>query len=150
MRYTNLRPIVDTQSTDNINKLLEPIYSQHGGTLEVLVKRFLFEVGTSADDCEIVSKDIYVSLLNANKFCSHLVAKELSDIELFEDSVHFHLVDFPRGVFKKCHRKIFDILKNQGFKKVILDDYTRAGFDIWGRYGFTGSYLGNSRVKILR
>lgn len=149
MRYTNLRPIVDTQSTDHINKLLKPIYTKHGGTLEVLVKRFLFEAGESPADCKNIQKDEYVNLLKSRKFCRNLVIKELSDIELFEDSVHFHLVDFQKGGFKACHKEIFEILKKEGFKKIILDDYTRAGFDIWGKYGFTGSYLSNSRVKFL-
>lgn len=149
MRYTNLRPIVHTHRTDRTNKLLQPICAKHGGTLEVLVKRFLFEVGTSAAECENVSKDTYMNTLKDNQLCFSLVEKELSDIDLFEDSVHFHLVDFPRGAFRKCNKEIFAILKSEGFKKVILDDYTRAGFDIWAAYGFTGSYLSNSRVKNL-
>jgi len=149
MRYTNLRPIVDTQSTDYINKLLKPIYTKYNGTLEILVKRFLYEAGETAANCKSISKHDYIELLKSRRFCKNLVTKELSDIELFEDSVHFHLVDFPKGGFKACHKEIFETLKKEGFKKIILDDYTRAGFDIWGKYGFTGSYLSNSRVKFL-
>jgi hypothetical protein len=149
MRYMNLRPIVDKHRTEEINQVIKPICDQHKGVVELLVKGFLFELGESPSTCQNVSKHKYVAELNKREYCRNLVEKELADIELFEDSVHFHLVDFPKGGFKKCHNKIFDAIRDAGYKKIILDDYTRAGFDIWSKYGFTGGYLSNSRVKYL-
>jgi len=149
MSYTNLRPTVNEQKTAWVNSLIAPIATQHGGTLECVVREWVFEVGQSAATCTPTTKHAYIKRLIAKSLCGQLIEKEIADIELYERSVHFHLVDFPRGAFAKAHNKIFDLLKQVGFDKVILDDYTRAGYDVWGKYGFSGNYLSNTRVKVL-
>ena len=147
--YTNLRPVFDRDKAAVMDSILMPVCAAHRGLIETRVKSYAFEVGPSALGSKEIPRLEYIKLLNSGSFCPDLIAKEMLDITLHDQAIYFHLVDFPKGAFWKCHEKVFDLVRKAGYSKVIVDDYNRSGGDAWEKYGFTGKYLDNLRVKHL-
>jgi hypothetical protein len=147
--YTNARPIYNKSAAAVADSALMPLCVEGGGLIETKVKEFVFEVGRSALDCKLVSLEEYMGEMTKRRYCRDLIAKELMEIDLHERAIYFHLVDFPKGHFREVSERIFEVIKGLGYSKILVDDYNRSGKDIWGKYGFSGKYLDNLRVKHL-
>lgn len=147
--YTNARPVYNKVAAALADSTLMPLCVEGGGLIETKVREFVFEVGKSALDCKTVSLEEYMAVMTRFKYCRDLVAKELMDIDLHDKAIYFHLVDFPKGQFKEVADRVFDTIKHLGYTKILIDDRNRSGRDVWGKYGFTGKYLDNLRVKYL-
>lgn len=126
-----------------------PVCVKFSGLVETSVRELIFEIGVSALASELVTAEEYIAEISTRGHCAELISKELSDIALYHNSIQFSLVEFPRGNFYKAHTEIFSIVRKLGYENIIIDDYSRAGKDIWKRYGFSGEYLSNTRVKKL-
>ena len=149
MIYTNARPIYDKEAEAIADAALLPICARVEGVIETKVRGFLFEVGKSALCCKLVSADEYMGEMVKRNYCRDLIAKEMMDIDLHHRAIYFHLVDFPKGHFKEVSDDVFNTIKQLGYNKILIDDYNRSGRDVWSRYGFSGKYLDNLRVKYL-
>lgn len=147
--YTNARPVFNKDKAAVADATLMPICVEFGGVIETKVLEFVYEVGKSALNCKLVSLDEYFNEMTKRRYCRDLLAKEMMDIDLHDKAIYFHLVDFPKGQFYKASERVFDTIKSLGYDKVLIDDYNRSGRDIWGKYGFSGKYLDNLRVKHL-
>lgn len=149
MSYTNARPIYDKEAAAIADAALLPLCVGVGGLIETKVRVFLFEVGKSALNCKLVSADEYMGEMVKRNYCRDLIAKEMMDIDLHHKAIYFHLVDFPKGHFKEIADRVFKTIKQLGYDKILVDDYNRSGRDVWSKYGFSGKYLDNLRVKYL-
>ena len=149
LKYTNARQIYNTAKSTAADSALLQVCVEFSGLIETQVKEFAFEVGTSALDCEVVTAEEYLEEISTAKICPELFNKELAEIELLNNAIYFYVVDFPPGKFKKAASRIFAIIKNLGYDKIIINDTNRTGQDIWSSYGFSGAYLDNVRIKIL-
>lgn len=147
--YTNARPVFDKDAAAVADAALMQLCVEGGGVIETKVRGFVFEVGKSALNCKLVSLEQYMGEMVKRSYCSDLIAKELMDIDLHDKAIYFHLVDFPKGRFSGIADRVFELIKDLGYSKILVDDYNRAGRDVWGRYGFSGKYLDNLRVKHL-
>ena len=147
--YTNARPIFDKDAAAVADAALMPLCVEGGGVIETKVRGFVYEVGKSALNCELVSLEQYMGEMTKRRYCRDLIAKELMDIDMHDKAIYFHLVDFPKGQFRAVADRVFELLRDLGYEKVLVDDYNRTGKDAWGKYGFSGSYLDNLRVKHL-
>ena len=147
--YTNARPVYDKDAAAVADAALMPLCVEYGGVIETKVRGFVFEVGKSALNCKLVSLEEYMGEMTKRHYCRDLIAKELMDIDMHDRAIYFHLVDFPKGQFRAISDRVFEVIKDLGYSKILIDDYNRSGKDIWGKYGFTGKYLDNLRVKYL-
>ena len=147
--YTNARPIFDKDAAAVADAALMPLCVEGGGVIETKVRGFVFEVGKSALNCKLVSLEDYMGEMTKRQYCRDLIAKELMDIDMHDKAIYFHLVDFPKGRFNAISAQVFELIKDLGYNKILVDDYSRSGRDVWSRYGFTGKYLDNLRVKYL-
>lgn len=147
--YTNARPVYNKAAAAVADSALMPLCVEGGGLIETKVLEFAYEVGKSALDCRLVSLEKYMGEMTKRRYCRDLIAKELMEIDLHEGSIYFHLIDFPKGHFKEVAERVFDTIRHLGYKKILIDDRNRSGRDVWGRYGFSGKYLDNLRVKHL-
>ena len=148
--YTNARPVYDKDAAAVADAALMPLCVEYGGVIETKVRGFVFEVGKSALNCKLVSLEEYMGEMTKRRYCRDLIAKELMDIDMHDRAIYFHLVDFPKGQFYKASEKVFEVIKSLGYDKILVDDYNRSGKDIWSKYGFSGKYLDNLRVKHLQ
>jgi hypothetical protein len=147
--YTNARPVYNKSAAAVADSALMPLCVEGGGLIETKVKEFVYEVGKSALDCKLVSLEEYMGEMTKRRYCRDLIAKELMEIDLHDRAIYFHLVDFPKGHFKEVSERIFEVIKGLGYSKILVDDRNRSGRDVWGKYGFSGKYLDNLRVKHL-
>lgn len=147
--YTNARPVFDKDAAAVADAALLQLCVEGGGVIETKVRGFVFEVGKSALNCKLVSLEQYMGEMVKRSYCRDLIAKELMDIDMHDKAIYFHLVDFPKGRFNAISAHVFELIKDLGYNKILVDDYSRSGRDVWGRYGFTGKYLDNLRVKYL-
>ena len=149
MSYTNARPLFDKEQAAVADAALMPLCVEFGGLIETKVRYFVYEIGKSALKCDLVPLEQYVGEMTKRSYCRDLIAKELMDIDMHDKAIYFHLVDFPKGQFYKASERVFEVIKGLGYEKILVDDYNRSGKDVWSKYGFTGCYLDNLRVKHL-